>query len=152
MRTANIIISFVLMAFTAAYAIMIAMLPSRDLPHTLGAAFVPWVLAGFLLLLSLLLLFFSLFGKADAADAETPLHLKDLAGIAGLLVLIVLFVVLTGFLGFVLSSILFLAALIFISGSRKPLEIILFSVLTTSAVYLLFQRFFNVQLPSGILF
>ena len=152
MRTANIIISFVLMAFTAAYAIMIAMLPSRDLPHTLGAAFVPWVLAGFLLLLSLLLLFFSLFGKTNAAESETPLHLKDLSGIAGLLVLIILFVVLTGFLGFVLSSILFLAALIFISGSRKPLEIILFSVLTTGAVYLLFQRFFNVQLPPGILF
>lgn len=152
MRTANIVISCILLAFTGGYAVLIARLPSRDLPNTLGAAFMPWVLAGFLLLLSLLLMIFSLSGKHDGAENTGPVRARDVAGIGGLLLVIALFIILTGYLGFVISSIFFLAALIFISGSRKPLEIILFSVLTTGAVYLLFQKFFTVQLPSGILF
>ena len=61
-------------------------------------------------------------------------------------------ILLLNYLGFIIASILFMAALIYLSGSRKPLEISFFSVATTIAVYLLFQKFFEVQLPDGTLF
>ncbi len=152
MRTSNIFISLILLAFSGIYAVLIYQLPDRNLEHTLGAAFMPWLLTGFLSLLSLLLLLNSLFGKNDPPQSQDPIRPKDLAGIAGLLALILIFIFLTDYLGFFLSAALFLAALIFISGSRKPSEIIIFSLLSTGAVYLLFQKFFNVPLPAGLLF
>lgn len=149
MRRANIIIAILLLGFAAFYAYLIAHLPARDLPNTLGAAFMPWVLAGMLALLSVLLLTSSLMKKDD--DSKVTLPRRDLIGITGLLVLIALYVNLMNYLGFVVVSVFFLGILTWIAGSRKPAEIAIFSITTTIAVYLLFYKFFNVQLPAGIL-
>lgn len=149
MRLANIIVSITLLVFSGFYATLIFRLPSRDLPHTLGAAFVPWVLAGLLAILSLMLLVNSIMSRDD-----TPVVLpkRDVFGIAGLLLLIALYVKLMSYLGFVPVSIVFLAVLTWAAGSRKPLEIAFFSVTTTTIVYFLFQKFFSIQLPAGIFF
>lgn len=152
MRRANILTSVCLIVFTGFYAVLIARLPNRDLPHTLGAAFVPWVLAGILFFLSSLLLIENLKDKNVPQDQRTKIDLKELAGIIGLIALIVAYIILLKYLGFIIASIGFMAALIFLSGSRKPLEIAFFSTATTMAVYLLFQKFFEVQLPTGALF
>jgi len=150
MRLANIIASITFLIFSGFYAVLIVNLPSRDLPNTLGAAFVPWVLAGLLALLSLLLLVSSLSTKND--DTPVSLPKRDLFGITGLLVLIALYVKLMSYLGFIPVSIVFLALLTWIAGSRKPLGIAFFSIITTVIIYLLFQNFFSVQLPAGIFF
>lgn len=150
MRRANIFTSLILMAFTGFYAVLISRLPDRNLPHTLGAAFVPWVMAGFLLLLALLLLVSNLKTKSDQGTVDLPL--KELAGIAGLVVLIFLYIEAMDLIGFVMASFLFMAALIYIAGSRKLFEIVFFSIATTLTIYFLFQKFFNVQLPAGSLF
>jgi len=112
----------------------------------------PWVLAGSLMTLSVLLLINNIFNNNEQDKTPIPLHLKDLAGIAGLLALVTLYIAGMNFLGFFIASVLFMAALIFFSGSKKPLEIAVFSIFTSIAVYLLFRKFFNVQLPEGIIF
>jgi hypothetical protein len=150
MRLANIIVSITLLVFSGFYGVMIYRLPSRDLPNTLGAAFVPWVLAGLLAGLSLMLLVNTISNKDDKTPVSLPK--RDLFGITGLLVLIALYVKLMSYLGFIPVSIVFLALLTLVAGSRKPLGILIFSVSTTTIVYLLFQKFFNVQLPAGIFF
>ena len=148
MRTANIIVSLVLLGFAGFYAYLIVNLPARDLPNTLGAAFMPWLLSGLLAILALILLTTSILKKNDGSSVSLPA--KDLIGIAGLMVLIIIFVNAMKLLGFVVSSIFFLGILTWIAGSRKPVEIATFSIATTIAVYLLFHKFFNVQLPAGI--
>jgi hypothetical protein len=150
MRLANILVSIALLVFSGFYAILIARLPSRDLPHTLGAAFVPWVLAGLLAILSLILLITTITSRDDNTAVVLPK--RDLFGITGLLLLIALYVKLMSYLGFVPVSIVFLAILTWAAGSRKPLGIAVFSITTTTIVYLLFQKFFGVQLPAGIFF
>ncbi len=47
MRRANLIISIVLISFSGFYAYLITRLPDRNLPNTLGADFMPWVLTVF---------------------------------------------------------------------------------------------------------
>jgi len=148
MRLANIIVSLILLVFSGFYAFLIAKLPDRNLPNTLGADFVPWVLAGMLTVLSLVLLVETIVSKHDQSRVSLPK--RDLLGITGLLILIALYVKLMSYLGFVLVSIVFLAVLTWFAGSRKPLGIIVFSITTTAAVYLLFHKFFNVQLPTGL--
>lgn len=151
MKSVNIAISLVLMAFTAFFAFLIWKLPSRDLPHTLGASFMPWFLAGCLFFLSLLLLFSSVFQGAGS-DRKVSLPLKDVGGILGLLALILVYIKAMIHLGFLITTVVFLAVLALISGSRRPLEIIIFSMATTAAIYFLFDHFFNVVLPAGEIF
>ena len=149
MRKANIIISIILLGFSGFYAFLIANLPARDLPNTLGAAFVPWVLAGGLAGLSVLLLISSILANNDSSKVSLPR--KELLGLAFLLILIVCYVKLMGYFGFVSASIVFLSILTWLAGSRKPVEIAVFSVTTATLVYLLFHKFFQVQLPTGLL-
>lgn len=150
MRKANIIISLFLLGFAGFYAYLIANLPSRDLPNTLGAAFVPWVLAGLLTMLSLILLLSSLLDKNNTMTVTLPS--RDLVGITGLMVLIAFYVKVMNYFGFIAVSIIFLAILTWVAGTRKVSQIALFSISTTAIVYLLFQKFFNVQLPAGIFY
>ena len=150
MRRVNIIVSITLLVFSGFYGILIARLPSRDLPNTLGAAFVPWVLAGLLAILSLLLLLNTIIFKHD--DIPVSLPKRDLLGITGLLLLIALYVKVMSYLGFIPVSIIFLSLLTWFAGSRKPVGIAIFSITTTAIVYVLFQKFFAVQLPAGIFF
>ena len=150
MRKANIIISLILLGFASFYAYLIANLPARDLPNTLGAAFVPWVLAGILTGLSLTLLVGSILARNKGRSVSLPA--RELLGIAFLLILIICYIKLMAFLGFLLASIVFLFILTRLAGGRKPLEMIIFSVTTATLVYLLFHKFFQVQLPAGILF
>lgn len=150
MRLANILVSIALLVFSGFYAILIARLPSRDLPHTLGAAFVPWVLAGLLAILSLILLISTITSRDDNTTVVLPK--RDLFGITGLLLLIALYVKLMSYLGFIPVSLVFLGILTWAAGSRKPLGIAVFSITTTTLIYLLFQKFFGVQLPAGIFF
>ena len=111
----------------------------------------PWVLAGCLLFLSLLLLCSSVFQRAGS-DRKVNLPLKDLGGILGLLALILVYIQTMIHLGFLIATVVFLAVLALISGSKKPLEIIIFSIVTTAAIYFLFYHFFNVVLPAGEIF
>ena len=153
MRTANIFISLIFIAFTGFYSVLIWRLPSRDLPGTLGAGFVPWVLAGCLLFLTLLLLFGSILRRGDrGGEGREKYSPKELAGITGLIVLIFVYIQAMVYLGFIVASLIFLAILALIAGSRKVLEIALFSILTTAAVYFLFHHFFKVLLPGGEFF
>lgn len=150
MRKANIIISLFLLGFAGFYGYLIANLPSRDLPNTLGAAFVPWVLAGMLTVLSLMLLISSLLDKNNNATVTLPS--RDLVGISGLMLLIACYVKLMNYFGFIIVSVIFLAILTWVAGTKKPSTIVIFSITTTITVYLLFQKFFNVQLPAGIFY
>ena len=150
MRRANIVISIILLAFSGFYGVLISRLPSRDLPNTLGATFVPWVLAGILVVLSLMLLIGSII--PNSADSPVSIPKRDIFGTAGLILLIAAYVKLMSYVGFIPVSIVFLAILTWIAGSRKPVGILFFSVLTTCIVYFLFQKFFSVQLPAGIFF
>ena len=150
MRRANIVISIILLAFSGVYGVLISRLPSRDLPNTLGATFVPSVLAGILVVLSLMLLVGNIISKSE--DSPVSIPKRDIFGIAGLILLIAAYIKLMSYVGFIPVSIVFLAILTWIAGSRKPVGILFFSVLTTCIVYFLFQKFFSVQLPAGIFF
>ncbi|MFA9381103.1 MAG: tripartite tricarboxylate transporter TctB family protein [Acetanaerobacterium sp.] len=55
-------------------------------------------------------------------------------------------------LGFFLCTIIYLAVLAFYLGIRKPIPLILFTVLLTAVIYGVFVLWLMVRLPSGIIF
>jgi putative tricarboxylic transport membrane protein len=66
-------------------------------------------------------------------------------------VLIVAYMVALEPLGFIISSFIFLAAAMFVLGSRRILFTIVVSALSLAAIYLVFQTAFSVVLPDGVL-
>ncbi len=151
MRRADIFISMVLFAFAGYYAYLITKLPTRNIPHTLGPDFMPWVLTGCLAFLSSLLLLKSLLFKGERVIA-VRISLKEVARILSLLAIIVAYIEGMIYFGYVFITPLFLAAMMLISGSRKLTEIIFFPIGITFAIYLFFHRFFDVPLPGGKIF
>jgi hypothetical protein len=139
MKRANILTSILLFAFAGYYAYLISRLPTREIPYTLGADFMPWVLTGCLVLLSTLLLLKSLLFKEERVVA-VEISPKEVAGILSLLAIIVAYIEAMIYFGYVFITPLFIAAMMLISGSRKLREIILFPIGITFAVYLFFHR------------
>ncbi len=55
-------------------------------------------------------------------------------------------------LGFFVCTVIYLAVLAFYLGIRKPVSLILFTILFTAVVYGVFVMWLQVRMPSGILF
>jgi len=151
MKKANIIASIVLILFTGFYAYLISQLPTRNLPNTLGIAFMPSLLAGFLFILAAgLLITNAIRGTQEKSDPKVSL--KEGLSVIFLAFFVYLYVKAIQLLGFITVTPFFLAALMWISGARKWKEILLVSIASTLGIYLFFQKVFKVILPHGTLF
>ncbi len=64
-----------------------------------------------------------------------------------LIILGLVYVYILDFLGFIITTILFLFTLLLIAGNRKPIQLISITVVTTVGVYLIFEKLLNVYLP-----
>ena len=151
MKKVNVILAELLIGLGIFYAYLAANLPDRNLPNTLGSAFMPWVLVGCLLFLSLLLLIKTVFGSTPE-QFDFSISAKEGFGVVFLTVCVFAYVKLMILIGFVLATPIFLALLMLITGSRKWKEIIMVSIFATFSIYLLFQKLFQVILPRGELF
>jgi putative tricarboxylic transport membrane protein len=150
-KKADTVIAFMLLAFCGFYAFLTAKLPDRNLPNTLGSAFMPWVLTASLLLLSILLLLKALFGSVNAKGPAKASR-EEGWGIVLPAAVILGYIQAIDLLGFLWATPVFVAILMLISGSRKWTELLLVSILTTVGIYLFFQEIFRVQLPAGTIF
>ena len=151
MKKVNVILAALLIGLGIFYAYLAANLPDRNLPNTLGSDFMPWVLAGCLLLLSLLFLIKTVFGSTPE-QFDFSISPKEGFGVIFLTVCVFAYVKLMLLIGFVLATPIFLALLMLITGSRKWKEIVMVSIFATFSIYLLFQKIFQVILPRGELF
>jgi putative tricarboxylic transport membrane protein len=150
-KKADTVIAFMLLAFCGFYAFLTAKLPDRNLPNTLGSAFMPWVLTACLTLLSILLLVKGLYGSVNAKGPAKTSR-REGWGVVLLAAVILGYIQAIDLLGFLWATPFFVAILMRISGSRKWTELLLVSILTTVGIYLFFQEIFRVQLPAGTIF
>lgn len=65
------------------------------------------------------------------------------------LVTVIIYVVLLNFIGFVISTILFLYGISFLLGAKKQVGTIIFSVITTVVFIVLFSVILQIPLPRG---
>ncbi|MFK4997112.1 tripartite tricarboxylate transporter TctB family protein [Bacillus sp. N9] len=63
---------------------------------------------------------------------------------------IILYVVLLNFIGFIISTILFLYGISFLLGQKKQLNAILFTIVTTGVFIVLFSVLLEIPLPRGL--
>jgi len=151
MKKINIIISIVFIIFSCFYAFLTTNLPARNLPNTLGSDFMPWLLVICLFFLSALLLFKTLF-MVTSEKCDYKISMKEGSGIIFLTILVFLYVKAMNMFGFLSLTPIFIAVLMFISGSRKWKEVVIVAAVVTFGIYFFFSKVFRVPLPEGNIF
>lgn len=138
---------FALISFVLGIAITIL---SKSTNETLskfdvGSGAFP-MLCGILLIFLSIVLFLTNLKNTDSRTV-------DFGGIWALVyfVIIFLYILLLRPLGFIVDSLWIVPVMMYILGQRKPVTIILGTVLSVAAIYIAFRYGFNVVLPKGIL-
>jgi hypothetical protein len=89
--------------------------------------------------------------SADAPPASRFFHAITPMVVVALTGLIALYAFALEPLGFLVASLLFLVAAMFVLGERRILRTALISVVSLAVIYAIFQTAFSVVLPEGIL-
>ena len=131
-------------------------------PLTISSRLVPQLAGGTMLVLASAHLVISLFkmrGKSARASTSGSggsegLIKSNYKNVLLTLALITLYVIGLSTLGFLVSTFLFLTAQSFLlapKDKKKPLFILLSSIIFTASIYFLFRHIFNVSLPRGFI-
>ncbi|MCL2380528.1 MAG: tripartite tricarboxylate transporter TctB family protein [Treponema sp.] len=132
-------------------------------PLTISSRLVPQLAGGTMFVLAALHLTLSLFKvfkskpQAVAVSSSDNTETRDKSNPKNViltLVFITLYVIGLSTLGFLISTVLFLFAQGFLLApkeKRKPVLIVLASVVCTATIYILFRHAFNVSLPRGFI-
>lgn len=126
----------------------------------MGSGFWPILILSAAVILSAVLLISSLVGYLKAkrqASGEPPLSLEAAKGlrlrrkkIALSSILLLLYIIVMPWIGFGLSTLLYVPAFILILGERRKLVLILSPLLVTVFVILIFSRFIAIPFPKGV--
>ena len=115
--------------------------------YSLGPAFFPRLICIILFLIPLILLIFSIKNKNYSKIKNKNPNLKYSVIT---IIFFIVYVFLIEKLGYLTSTIIFMISIIFLLKSKSLLINIIFSVVFSSVIYLLFSKGFNVSLPEGI--
>ena len=148
MKKANIIVSVLLIAL-AILLIVDASTYTKVDPNDVGLAFFPMVVAGLLIVLALILLLTSIFKKVEEVSPGFfgRKQLKSYLAIGVILV----YLIVMPYVGFCVSSALFLFVLIRLFGYHKYWLNAVVSIASSALIYVLFKLLLNVPLPAGFL-
>lgn len=149
MRSRDVAAALVLIVLGVGYGYLTAGLPKRSLPNTPDPSFFPWIVTVSLLILAVALLVQGLRARRDSH------HVTDTAG--GLrapvvfLILFVAYVALLPFTGFVIASVPFFAALMWLYGERRGVWIAVVSIALPVILVFVFRHGLQIPLPAGAL-
>ena len=149
MRTRNLIAAIILLALGAGYGFLTATLPTRAIENTTQPSFFPTVVVVLFLILSVILLVqgFITSGNNDVPEAPNISPGKYVIGF----VAFVAYLALLPALGFIAANVLIFAVLMALYGERRPVWIVVGSVLVSVALFFLFREVFQIRLPGGVL-
>ena len=119
--------------------------------RALPPSFFPNILVGVMVVLSLALLVRG-WRNAPSPIFKQSVRPSNVLRVFGLMVLLVVFIVLLQYVGFAISSFLFLLALQLVLAERRPVRLLVFAIGVTLVMYVVFVLLLRVPLPRGLLF
>jgi len=147
----DMIVAIVLIVLAIAIVIATSDYPVSD--REVGVRTFPLILSAFVGGLSILLLVKSIItirrnAQQDESEKKS-LDRRTLRRIILVILGVAIYVAVVRTLGFVLTSVVFLAALPIYFGERRPLVIVAYSILGVALVYILFGVVARVPFPAG---
>lgn len=119
---------------------------------TPGPGFWPGMLGVMLVIISTLLLLVTIFSKQEFVAHLVDFKSKGFQQVLKLFLVMILFSVGLNYVGFLLSSLIFVALVMWIMGVRQPVKISITSVSITLSIYVIFAIALGLVLPRGKLF
>jgi putative tricarboxylic transport membrane protein len=150
MKTADLIGGLIGMAI-GLFAIWEGTKMPEDVVMKIGPSYFPSIMAGLLTLFSATLIVNALRGKSKGT--VIPLHLSDRGVQRGLITFgaAIVFCIMLDSIGFIPTSIVFLAFMAWVLGKRNWRILVLAPPLITLAVWLIFEKVLHLALPLGLL-
>ena len=146
LNTVNKKISLILAFVSIGYLVLAFRLPAYPYVPVDSDA-VPIAL-GFILLLLSILLFFQ---KDNHSQGKTKIPTGEKRVILTVLGFVLLFIILLEFLGFIITTAIFIFGNTWFLGYKKWKSILIVSLAIPLAIYFLFSKFLQISLPQGIL-
>ena len=150
MKKANIVVSLRGIALSGYVIFTAAGFPENMSATDPGAAFFPTLMGFFMAALCLILLATSLMGKGADIDAKltiTPGMKRAGVGV----ILFAIYCLLFKPLGFILNTIWFCFAGMYLLQNRKYISMTIISIAASILIYMIFARFLGAKLPAGVL-
>lgn len=145
LKKENTVIGIIFMVLSVYYGYLTSQLQFRKAAQGMGPDSMPYIFAAALFVLSIFLIIEG-YVKNSAAANKNPLGLKMILRVVLLFGIIAAYILTVIYVSFVVATPLFIAVLLYVGESRKPVEIILTSVLVTAGVYILFNLIFQVRI------
>ena len=150
MRKANIAVA-VLCILLSVYVIVTA----QGFPENLsavdpGPAYFPSLMAGMVIILSLILAGLAIAGKGKDTEDKLDFHDGSKRALAGIAMMAVYCMLLKP-LGFIIDTIWLCFAMMILLQNRKYPVIAVVSVITAAVVYVIFAMVLGAKLPAGLL-
>lgn len=123
----------------------------EDFVMKIGPAFFPEILAGGLILFSVLLILQALLGKSIGDFQKLSIREKGTQRILLSLAVMIVYCAVLKPVGFIIATIPFIMFHMFLLGNRKILQYVWVPVAITLAVYLVFEKVLVLSLPGGLL-
>ena len=115
-----------------------------------GSAWPRTILTGLIVTIALNIYF--TYRKNHAPDAAREISLKEFVPPKFILSFAVMLFYAIGinYLGFIVSTFIFVTAFSYVIGLRKKVRMLLGGLISTGAIYIVFQMFLQVMLPRGV--
>ena len=152
----DVIVGCGLLAFSAFAAWRSLNIGGRSIGTVAGPSFLPWIMIGAIVLLSLALIVRSRLAAAPAGAPDLPeaepapedgSARRNLIRIGIFAVLLVAYSAAFMAVGYIISTLVVFIAGMLLMGERRPLMLIVLPVLITAAVWFGFTHFLQVWLP-----
>lgn len=140
-----------LIAFAAVGYYMAGLLPTA--PKGLGPGDYPKVILGILFILGIILTGYAFYQmKKMTGKAKSSYEKGEIKLVILLVACVALYIKLQAYLGFIVSTPIFMFIMMYLFSMREWLKMALISIVTTAVVYILFNNFLYVLLPRFNLF
>lgn len=123
----------------------------EDFVMKIGPAFFPEILAGGLILFSVLLVAQALLGKSNGDAEKIGIRQKGVQRVLIALAVMVIYCAILKPVGFIIATVPFIMIFMFLLGNRKKLQYVWVPAAITLAVYLVFEKLLVLSLPAGLL-
>lgn len=127
----------------------ISALPDAHATVSYGTGFFPEIIVVCMAIISLKMIIAEFISKSSTFTVE--INKEDTKRVVIGIAISVAYVVLQGIIGYLITSILTLAAVMWLFGARKKITIILVATIVPLILYCFFEMALGVVLPTGVL-
>ncbi|MDD7687646.1 MAG: tripartite tricarboxylate transporter TctB family protein [Actinomycetaceae bacterium] len=83
-------------------------------------------------------------------DPDEIVPPRSIAMVVAVFSAIAIYIAIIGLLGYIAATALFTAVMVLLAGERRPIFIVLYSIIFSVVIYFVFSRYLGIVLPEGL--